>query len=289
MIAAAGVVAVSLLFAVHATGERRRRDSVSMGSTSNGSLINGAKLPESGVGFFSNPERPNATAVYGTDELIAALVKAGADVETRAPGARLFINDIGFAEGGPIAHHASHRAGRDADVLFYMLDAGGEVVAPKCIPFDRDGHATWGHGTPNDATDDEQRVFDDQRNWAVVRSLVEGSKARVQRIFVAEWIRARLLRYALEHDEPGWVVERAGDVMCEPSSPHDDHFHVRVFCTVDDYRRGCRDMWPVYPWRRTELAARGLIDPVLSRPRTRGGHRRPSGPPRKTPGRLWCP
>lgn len=282
---------VLVVLTLEVSGEQRR-GSISIGTSAKGKLLNPSRLPDEGTGFYSNPKRPNGTAVWGTDEMVAALVKAGSDVERGAPGATLFINDIGFFEGGRIPHHLSHQAGRDADLLFYAFNGKGKSVDPECIPFDGDGRAVWDNETPDDETDDEARRFDVHRNWLAVRSLVENEEARVQRIFVAEHIRALLLDHAREVGQPAWIIERAGDVMCQPGPPHDDHFHIRIFCSVDDYRRGCRDRWPLYPWRRTELALSGLTNPVLARPSKRR-RRRSSGksspPPGRRKGRLWCP
>jgi penicillin-insensitive murein endopeptidase len=275
-----------------AVGQHRRPGSVSIGEPNEGKLLRGARLPQRGRGFYSNPKRPNAGAVYGTDETISVLTLAGADVDRQAPGATLYINDISLPEGGSIPHHGSHRVGRDADLLFFAFDGAGAVAEPVCIPFDAGGKAVWDRGTPRDPSDDEPRVFDVRRNWLVVRSLVEDPDGNVQRIYVAEHIRTLLLSHAREAGAPAWTIERAGDLMCEPGPPHDDHFHVRLFCTAEDYRLGCRDKWPLYPWRRTELARVGLTDPRLVVPekrRSRGPVRRPAGPPSKSPGRFWCP
>ncbi len=287
---AAMVLALTMFALGDASGERGRPGSISRGTPNKGELIHGRRLPEKGRGFYSNPKRPNQTAVFGTDEIIRMLVDAGADLDRWAPGATLYINDISFAEGGPIPHHASHRAGRDADLMFFSLDADGDVAEPICIPYDAEGRAVWDNDTPADPSDDEPRTFDVRRNWLVVRSMVENDEANVQRIYVAEHIRALLLDYARAHDQPTWVIERAGDMMCQPGPPHDDHFHVRIFCSAEDYRQGCRDKWPMFPWRRTELAQLGITDPRLTRPRLRRRRPRESPhPPAPMSGRCWCP
>jgi penicillin-insensitive murein endopeptidase len=285
-----GIVVGAILFALEVAGEQRR-GSVSIGTPNDGKLWAGAQLPKKGRGFYANPARPNATATWGTDEMISALIKAGADLDERAPGATMYINDIGFFEGGRISHHHSHQAGRDADILFFMLDDQDEVAPPVCIPFDGEGKAIWNNGTPAKVDDDQGRRFDTHRNWHVVRSLLENQEAHVQRIYISDPLRELMLGYAREQDEPAWVIERADEVMCQPSSPHDDHFHVRLFCTAEDYGRGCRDTWPIYPWRRTQLAVKGLFEPKLNRPRRR--RRRASKEPHPAPvnndRRLWCP
>ena len=262
--------------------------SLSLGNPNDGSLVRGVRLPDRGPGFYSNPHSPNPDAKYGTDETIRAIARVGLDLERWAPGATLYVNDIGFREGGPISRHQSHRAGRDADFLFYMNDLAGNVARPKGVRFDGSGAGTWNAGTPADPSDDRRLVFDTRRNWLVVRSLLENDDARLQRVFVSEGLRSLMLDWARENGEPDWVLERAADVMCEPATPHDDHFHIRLFCTADDYRQGCRDTWPLYPWRRTQLAARGLLEVELGlRPPTKSG--RPARPRLNTPGRLWCP
>lgn len=176
------------------------------------------------------------------------------------------------------------------DLLFFARDGEGKVAQPRCLPFDEAGKAIWDGETPTKVDDDVALTFDPPLNWLVVKALVTSGEASVQRIFVSEGIRSLLLEHAEKAGESAWVIERAGDVMCEPGAPHDDHFHVRVFCTVEDYRLGCRDVWPLFPWRRTELAGFGLIEPKLSIPtRSRRRSRKAPTIPRKSPGRLWCP
>ena len=56
--------------------------------------------------------------------------------------------------------------------------------------------------------------------------------------------------------EPGGfdaIVSRFGDVTCQPRFPHDDHMHIRVFCTAQDIAGGCNDVAPNYPWQRALL------------------------------------
>lgn len=285
------IALAAILVASIAPGQERP-GSLSVGNPNEGALLRGIRLPDSGEGFFSNPYSMNTDAKYGTDELIGAIITAAADVERRAPGATLYINDVGFREGGPIPHHQSHQAGRDADLLFYNFDAAGKVVRPRAVHFDGEGRGLSNNGTPGDPSDDSKLTFDVRRNWLLMRSFLENPDAQVQRVFVSEGIRALLLDYARAQGDPAWMIERADEVMCQPAVPHDDHFHVRLFCTAEDYRRGCRDAWPIFPWRRTELAALGITDVETAIRRPLPGRRssRPRRPrARSSPGRLWCP
>lgn len=260
-----------------------RHSTVSLGGPNHGKLAWGRSLPQRGKGFISNPGRTNPEAEWGTDELVGAIIKVGADLQRLAPGPPLVVNDLSLPEGGEIPRHQSHEAGRDVDLVFFLTDLEGAPLRPRAVRFDDEGRGEL-RGT------DREVLFDTPRNWIVLKSFILNDEANLQRVFVSEGLRALMLEHAREAGEPGWVVERAGEVMCQPSVPHDDHFHLRLHCTAEDYRRGCRDSWPIYPWRRTEMARLGI--PVVEtappehplRRRRRSRRRR-----RPTIGRVWCP
>jgi murein endopeptidase len=86
----------------------------------------------------------------------------------------------------------------------------------------------------------------------------------VQRIFVVEHVRAMLLAEAERARAPRAIVQRFADVSCQPGYPHDDHLHVRWYCSFEDLQQGCEDLAPQYPWRAAELAA-ARIKPVLAK------------------------
>ena len=268
-----------LALSLSVPGEERP-ESTSIGDPNNGRIEHAIRMPDHGTGFIMNPGTTNRDAIYGTRELVDAIAQIGADVERQAPGATLIVNDLSLEEGGTIPHHQSHQAGRDVDLLFFMKDEGGEILRSRAVRFDGSG---VGMG---DATGVR---FDVARNWMVLRSLIENDDAHLQRVFVAERLRTLMLDWARSEAEPAWVIERAGEVMCEPAVPHDDHFHVRLFCTAEDYRQGCRDSWPIFPWRRTELSPLGIsnVETAIPRPRTKRSRRR--RPARATIGRVWCP
>jgi penicillin-insensitive murein endopeptidase len=256
----------------------------SIGGPSNGRLRGGIPLPASGPGFVSNPRRPNPEACYGTVETIRALVRAAARVHEEMPGSELYISDIGFREGGPIPHHGSHQAGRDVDVLFYYLLEREDTPYPgKGIPIDPQGRG-WDFGDLRDPRDDVRVRLDLPRTWRFIQALIEddlaGEGGLVQRIFVAEHVRTLLLQQAERAGAPREVRARFEAVTCQPGYPHDDHLHVRFFCSAEDLREGCADGSPMYPWRRQQLAEEGL-EPVMAtgRPRVRAPSA-PSAPPR---------
>jgi penicillin-insensitive murein DD-endopeptidase len=239
--------------------------STSIGSPTNGRLEGGVPLPLAGPGFRHN-DRRSREARYGTVELVRAIIRAAAVVERELPGGELSVNDLGLPRGGPISHHGSHRAGRDADVLFYLLDDAGRPRASIGAPIEPSGKG-FDYGDLTRPDDDTRVHFDAPRTWRFVRALLEDEQSEVQRIFVVEHVRALLLAEADRSHAPQAIVARFADVSCQPGYPHDDHLHVRWFCSFEDLAAGCEDAAPIYPWREAQLRAAGSA-PKLAR-RTR--------------------
>lgn len=230
--------------------------SISIGHPADGRLHGGIALPLTGAGFRFN-DRRDSNARFATAEVVNAIMRGAKAVLDALPPAELVINDVSFEAGGPIDHHGSHRAGRDADILFYLLGdddkptpSVGAPIDPEGIGFDYKDLAV---------KEDDVRVhFDAPRTWRFVASLLSDQEAEVQRIFVAEHLRSMLLAAAdRAHADPE-LRSHFADVTCQPSYPHDDHLHVRWFCAPEDIALGCRDLPPVYPWREDRLAALGL-------------------------------
>ena len=139
--------------------------STSIGGPSDGRLEGGVPFPKRGPGVMLNPRRLNKDSYYGTVEMIQALVRAGAVVDAALPGGYpLVVNDIGFAEGGPIPHHGSHQAGRDMDVLFYLLDREGNPRPAKGVPLNLKGQG-WDFNDLEVPEDDVFVKIDAARSW----------------------------------------------------------------------------------------------------------------------------
>jgi penicillin-insensitive murein endopeptidase len=240
-------------------------ESTSIGGPRDGRIEGAVALPERGPGFRSNPNRPNEEAFYGTVEMVQALVRAAAVVHEEM-GGELTINDLGFEEGGAISHHGSHRAGRDVDVLFYLIDREGEPMESVGAFLDRRGRG-FDFQDLSDPRDDVLVRIDLPRTWRFIRALLEGPHGdHVQRIFVAEHLRTLLVRHAERARAPEAIRERFGAITCQPGYPHDDHLHIRFYCTTEDMEGGCEDSPPIYGWRRLALRGAGLRA-VVNRPR----------------------
>ncbi len=241
--------------------------STSHGSPTNGSLEGGVLLPKRGLGFRHN-DRRDENARYATVEVVRAIVRAARAVHADFPGSELIVNDVGLEHGGRIAHHGSHRAGRDADILFYLRGDDGQFTESVGAPIDPQGIG-FDFKDLSDPADDVRVHFDASRTWRFVQALLSDPDAPVQRIFVAEHLRTMLLAAAAQQKAPAQVVARFSDATCQPSYPHDDHLHVRWYCSAEDIAAGCEDLPPIYPWHRDELAALGVSPRMATRTRSK--------------------
>jgi penicillin-insensitive murein endopeptidase len=213
--------------------------SLSLGRPSRGYLVDGVRLPDRGEGFITREvwrERENR---YGTDELVDLITAVSRRMKARAPGVKLVVADLSGKGGGErIAFHRSHQTGRDVDLLYYMRDANGQPFEPDAMhAFDARARARDGSGLSVDIP----------RTWALVRELLTAPEAAVQWIFMYQPIALRLIEHAEKIGEPEVVIERARKACRQPgdSARHDDHMHVRVYCSAPDRAYGCVDIGPL--------------------------------------------
>ena len=151
------------------------------------------------------------------------------------------VGNLSQPDGGDIPQSVSHNSGRDADIAFYALSPKGQSVPLEWyVAFNADGYATDGSGYRLDAS----------RNWAFVASLLQNRKIQVQYVFVADWIKVLLLDYAIRAGADAELIRRAEHVLMQPgdSSPHAEHFHLRLYCDLNDRLHGCHDGGKRHPW-----------------------------------------
>jgi penicillin-insensitive murein endopeptidase len=217
--------------------------STSLGRTNGGRLASAAELPHDGQGYrvlsFARGRKTN----YGTRELVGIIDRATRDVRAAYPGSLLAVGNLGFESGEKIPWSVSHQAGRDADLGMYATTLDGEPMS--VLPFHRfddDGLAEVPGG--------RKVRFDVPRNLKLVVNLVEDAEARVQYIFVAAWLKQRLLAEAVKSGVAPGTIARLAEVLHQPtdSNPHADHYHVRLFCSIEDRLYGCLDRGPARAW-----------------------------------------
>lgn len=214
----------------------------SVGMPNSGVQTDAVELPERGAGFARY--RPKGRNHWGRPRLVSALTRIAAEVEAELPGGVLVIGDLGAQRGGQIPGHASHRSGRDVDLLFYTLTpAGAPLTSPGFVRFEGDGLAIV------QGTGDYVRI-DVPRVWLLVKKLVNDTEIGVQFLFVSRPLEALLMDYARARGEPLELQYRAQTVMLQPgdSLPHDDHLHLRIACSPDEAQAGCSGGGPYWEW-----------------------------------------
>lgn len=235
--------------------------SVSVGTTSHGWIVNARPISESAaLGIL--PRQRERGLDHGSQELVSLLEEAARALHG-ASKTRLWVGNVGRRGGGDISWSVSHNSGRDADVAFCYRDAAGQPVdPPDLVPLDREG---W--------SKDRKLRFDPDRTWLVVRSMLESGAADVQYLFMSHPLKVQLLAAARRQGASAALVERANVVVRQPGGahPHDDHLHVRVYCSERDLGGGCVDEGAVHAFidrpsgareRRIAEVSERLVDPA---------------------------
>jgi penicillin-insensitive murein endopeptidase len=217
----------------------------SIGTPSHGALSASAELPMSGPGYrWLNPMGQH----YGVPRFVEASARAAAEVEKQRPGGSpLMVGDLSRRTGGRIPHHASHRTGRDVDLLFYTETVAGDPIeSPGFMKFGPDGLAF----VPDDRGAGSYVRLDLAREWLLIKTLLSTPLANVQWMFVSMPVEALITDYARARGEDAELVWHAETVMLQPrnSLPHDDHLHLRTACTPDESVAGCEGGGPYWPW-----------------------------------------
>ena len=227
-----------------------QESSASVGRSNAGRLLNPVRLPERGPDWIVPARWTERGALFGVQELVRGVQRAAASVRRQYPRARLGVADLSVAGGGGSRWHRSHESGRDVDLLFYTVDDRGRSLPPPddMVAFDETGRPKPpAAGSYEDALWSERR-FDPAANWALIEALLLDPAIRVQRIFVSDGLKVLLLDHARQHGRPMWLQRYAELILLQPgdSHPHDDHFHVRIYCPRSDRYRGCEDTGPVW-------------------------------------------
>lgn len=234
--------------------------SISVGKPSHGYLIEGVRLPDRGEGFVTREVWRARGNRFGTDELIDLVTAVARRMQTHVRDVKLVVADLSGKAGGERAlFHRSHQSGRDADLLYYMRDASGQPFEPDAMHvFDATAKATDGTGI----------TVDIPRTWALVRELITAPEAWVQWVFMYEPITKRLIEHAEKIGEPEALIARARKTLRQPgdSARHDDHLHVRVYCSPADKAYGCIDVGPMelFGERQTEPSPLSELLTVLT-------------------------
>jgi penicillin-insensitive murein endopeptidase len=234
----------------------------SVGLPHRGVLIGGVRVePNDHLHFLRDNDRR-----WATPRFAATIARAADRVAKERPGSVLVVGDLSQKGGGALMPHLSHRSGRDADLLLYLTTLeGASVPSPGFIHVREDGLAWDEHGK-------RFLRFDVERQWLLLKALLEDAEANLQFAFASRTLRSLLVEWATARGESTEIVFRALTVLVQPNpgGEHDDHFHVRTACTDDEIAAGCEPSGPERPWivRRTPLTddtaqlAQSLFEPL---------------------------
>ncbi len=220
-----------------------------LGSPNYGLIVGTPPMPAvPGVlGFLRDNDRH-----HGLPRFAQALVRASQRVQMELPGTpTLVVGDFSTEHGGQTFPHHSHRNGLDVDLLFYLTTLDGAPVQTTEFVHFRDD------GIGYSPKQKRWLRFDERRQWALLRALLEDPEARVQWAFFQHQLKPILLDWAIAHGEPDDVIVRAAQVLLEPhpGGAHDDHFHVRTYCNRAEQAQGCVPNGPPRPWIPVEEVA----------------------------------
>jgi penicillin-insensitive murein endopeptidase len=234
----------------------------SVGVPHSGFLTGGKELPAEGKGF---KWKSAADHHWGLPRLVGLIEEAAGNVDVARPGTKpMHVGDLSARFGGALMpKHRSHRTGRDVDLLFYVTTLEG-------VPVPNAGFIKIGPDGLGVSEAGRFVRFDVDREWLLVRSMVDSKQAHVQWVFVSRVLEALMVEHAIALGEPAELIQRAQTVMQQPgdSLPHDDHLHVRIACEADEYAHGCEGGGPAWAWlprpaKRIEAPAAELLEALL--------------------------
>lgn len=218
-------------------GEGYEDGSRSVGTVTEGYLIDATQIPTDNPRLKFLEVQAQRRLFFTSTEMRTLVEKASDYVEEVLPGTPIYLGNFGALGGGDIPYSVSHNSGRDADIAFHTLAPSGNVWVPKSfIEFAENG--TW-----TDPTTQGVYRFDVPRNWAVIEGLLAHHKGQLQAIFVSNGLRRLLLDHAARMGVRASVRQEASMLLAQPSGslPHNDHFHIRLFCSARDVSAGCQD------------------------------------------------
>src|SRR5690625_7808351 len=80
-------------------------------------------------------------------------------------------------------------------------------------------------------------------NVNMVEALIENKDSSLQYLFISNGLRKLLPDYASTQEVDPEIPPPAEILLRQPAKyiPHDDHLHLRIYCTPEDLEVGCED------------------------------------------------
>jgi penicillin-insensitive murein DD-endopeptidase len=248
----AAIAVVTALFGVACAelGVMDDATSISVGPSNRGFILSAGRLPDVGDGFVVHETWRTRGLRYGTDEMIDLLIETARRMKSFR-GGPLAIGDLSYPAGRDASpHHRSHQNGRDVDLLLFLVDAKGRPLPSlEMLILEPDGKVAL-PGVKTEFSAVRQAALeagaklDTARTWQLVKILLSARATEVQWIFLSEPLILLVLEHARLQNEPDDLIANVRARMMQPSpkAPHNDHMHVRIFCSGDDVANGCSEI-----------------------------------------------
>jgi penicillin-insensitive murein endopeptidase len=192
------------------------------GTTANGRLEHGFKLPAEGKNFVSYSGLAGVlgrTYLHSTARGI--VLDAYRTLETNLPEKVFKYAETGFEEGGPFKPHKTHQNGLSIDFMVPVLDRNGNSVHLPTYPFNKFGYNI----EFNDKGEYADYRIDFEAMAAHIVALHEAAKkhqARVWRVIFDPNLQPQLMQTSHSADLKQFVTFSKKRSWVR----HDDHYHV---------------------------------------------------------------
>ncbi|TDP72116.1 HEAT repeat domain-containing protein [Bradymonas sediminis] len=221
--------------------EESSSESRSVGSVTHGWLANARRIPQPHPYLQQLRVQHTRGLNFTSDAMLALVEQAGAHVVKKFPESVVPLGNFSAEGGGDIPYSFSHNSGRDADLGFFVLDSEGQPATPdNLVSLDANGYAE----VVGEDGEIQHYYFDAPRNWALVEGLIQADSATLQYIFISNPLKRILLKEARKQGAKRDVVQKASVLLHQPGGalPHDNHFHLRIYCSKTDAESGCVDV-----------------------------------------------
>ena len=188
----------------------------SIGIYTAGCISGAVSVPVNGTGY--QVMRLSRKRFYGHPDLKQFIEQLGQTAARQQLGS-LLIGDLGQPRGGPtLSGHRSHQTGLDVDIWFLL----SKQASSRILAFNE--RETWSANSVLAAHSDAI----DYSQWSQANEKILEAASRmpeVDRIFVNPSVKRELCNRSASHD---WLRK------IRPWWKHDDHFHVRLKCPINN-------------------------------------------------------
>ena len=217
-------LAVSLLivlFAGAASGDRVA-NSTCYGTVSDGRLENGVKLPGSGKNYSAYSTLGAMVGRTHVHAKVREIVLAAYEALERAAPDKVFVyGETGWASGGRIRPHRTHRNGLSVDFMVPILNDAGRSVPLPTSPFNK-----FGYGIEFDAAGRfGAHVIDFEAMGEHLFQLHQAAEARGTGIALVIFD-PRLMPRLLASARGSFLKQSVNFLKGEAWVRHDEHYHV---------------------------------------------------------------